>query len=445
MAITGSIAAVKSYDATRMFQNNGYDVQCIVSNGGERFISRLALESLSGYPVLGPDIFSFKNSEASKHENLTRENYNKKNISEIFAHIECTKNIDAVVVLPASANFLANFAHGCATDFLSATILANIKPVLLCPAMNAGMWENKVVQNNIKIIQNIYKNTTNLEIINPQQSGVLACGDVGVGKLAHLENIFLHFQKLVEKNRNENNKENTIRNKIVVINMGGTQEQIDPVRFIGNFSSGETGKIIAEQCFILGAKKVICIVGNVNVSFKNLQEIKNFEIIKLENNSAQEMLEATEKYSKNADIVIFAAAVSDFTPKKYSQNKIKKDSNKNICNLYTIDLSETADIAKYISNKYINNISNNNKIFVGFALETEENSVKLKTIIQKKCESKNLDYIFGNSPKNFNQNKNSNAYNYSLYSKKTQNFLDISKFLNENKDVFFRKILKSLL
>ena len=441
MAITGSIAAVKSYDAIRIFQKNGYDVQCVVSSGGEKFISRLALESLSGYPVLGPDIFSFKNSE---NENLTLENYNKKNTSEIFAHIECTKNIEAIVVLPASANFLANFAHGRATDFLSATMLANVKPVLLCPAMNSGMWENKVVQNNIKIIQNIYKNTTKLEIINPQNDGVLACGDIGAGKLAHLENIFLHFQKLLEKNKAENkneNKKNAIQDKTILINMGGTQEKIDPVRCIGNFSSGETGKIIAEQCFILGAKKVICIIGNVSVNFENLKGIKNFEIIKLENNSAQEMLEATEKYSKNADIVIFSAAVSDFTPKKYSHNKIKKYTDNALCALDNIELSETVDIAQYISNKY----GNNKKIFIGFALETEENNAKRKIIIQKKSESKNLDYIFGNAPKNFNQKKNSNAYHYSLYSKKTQNFLDISEFLNENKDVFFRKILKSLL
>ncbi|HID91550.1 TPA: bifunctional phosphopantothenoylcysteine decarboxylase/phosphopantothenate--cysteine ligase CoaBC, partial [Candidatus Peregrinibacteria bacterium] len=320
LAITGSIAAVKTYDAIRMFQNDGYDVQCVVSNGGENFISRLALESLSGYPVLGPDIFSFPNFE---NKELTIQNYNKKNSSEIFAHIECTKNIEAVVVLPASANFLADFSQGRATNFLSSMMLANTKPVVLCPAMNSHMWNNSAVQNNIKIIKILYANTqnsNNLEIVEPQKSGILACGDEGVGKLALLENIKLYLEKLLTKNYHKNN----IHNKTVVINLGGTQEKIDPVRFIGNFSSGETGKIIAEQCFILGAKKVICIVGNVSVCFQHLEEIENFEIIYLANNSAQEMLAATEKYVKEADIVIFTAAVADFTPKNYLDIKIKK-------------------------------------------------------------------------------------------------------------------------
>ncbi|HIQ57767.1 TPA: bifunctional phosphopantothenoylcysteine decarboxylase/phosphopantothenate--cysteine ligase CoaBC [Candidatus Gracilibacteria bacterium] len=442
LAITGSIAAVKTYDAIRMFQNDGYDVQCVVSNGGENFISRLALESLSGYPVLGPDIFSFPNFE---NKELTIQNYNKKNSSEIFAHIECTKNIEAVVVLPASANFLADFSQGRATNFLSSMMLANTKPVVLCPAMNSHMWNNSAVQNNIKIIKILYANTqnsNNLEIVEPQKSGILACGDEGVGKLALLENIKLYLEKLLTKNYHKNN----IHNKTVVINLGGTQEKIDPVRFIGNFSSGETGKIIAEQCFILGAKKVICIVGNVSVCFQHLEEIENFEIIYLANNSAQEMLAATEKYVKEADIVIFTAAVADFTPKNYLDIKIKKvkkvkkiHSDDNLATHLMLELQETIDIAKYSTEQYKNNIYNK-KIFIGFALETEKNIEKYKQIIQKKCEDKNLDYVLGNTPQNFSQNKNSQNFNYLVYSKKTQNFTESSEFLD--KKTFFKEFLK---
>ena len=432
LAITGSIAAVKTYDAIRMFQNDEYDVQCVVSKGGEKFISRLALESLSGYPVLGPDIFSFKNS---LNKDLTQGNYNQKNTAEIFAHIECTKNVDAVVVLPASANFLSNLAQGRATDFLSSMILANTKPLLLCPAMNMNMWNNLAVHNNIKIIKKLYTSDDsvfNLDIVDPQKSGILACGDEGVGKLANLKVVKLFLEKLLFKN-------NAVENKTIVINLGGTQEKIDPVRFIGNFSSGETGKIIAEQCFVLGAKKIICIVGNVNTDFTYLEEIENFEIVYLKNKSANEMLKQTEKYSENSDIVIFSAAVSDFTPKKYSENKIKKQ--KKINNNIVLELEKTIDIAKYITEKYKQ--KKYKKIFIGFALETEKNIEQLKNIIQKKSEDKNLDYIFGNSPENLDKTEKSKNFNYLIYSKKTQNFIKNSEFFD--KKHFFRNFFKLLL
>ncbi len=433
LAITGSIAAVKAYDAIRMFQNDGYEVQCVVSKGGEKFISRLSLEALSLYPVLGPDIFSFPSSE---HTNLTLQNYTTKHSSDIFAHIECTKDVDAVVVLPASANFLADFSQGRASDFLSSMMLANTKPVLLCPAMNGNMWKNEAVQNNIKQIK---KREGNIEIVAPQKSGILACGDEGVGKLALLQNIRLYLEKVLAKHGTINTLENTT----VVITMGGTQEKIDPVRFLGNFSSGETGKIIAEQCFILGAKKVICIVGNVSVSLEYLKEIENFEIVTLNNNSAQEMLIATEKYVQDADIIIFAAAVADFTPKNYSENKIKKiHDNGSIPAHVVLDLQETIDIAKYIT-EYCKKTLNNKQIFVGFALETEKKREHFKQIIQQKCEKKNLDYVLGNTPQNFSQNGISQNFNYVVYSKKTQTFTEGVEFFD--KKSFFTAFLKSLL
>jgi phosphopantothenoylcysteine decarboxylase/phosphopantothenate--cysteine ligase len=156
------------------------------------------------------------------------------------------------------------------------------------------------------------------------------------------------------------------------------------------------------------------------------------------------MLKQTEKYSENSDIVIFSAAVSDFTPKKYSENKIKKQ--KKINNNIVLELEKTIDIAKYITEKYKQkkykqNIPNK-KIFIGFALETEKNIEQLKNIIQKKIEDKNLDYMLGNSPENLDKTEKSKNFNYLIYSKKTQNFIKNSEFFD--KKTFFRNFFKLL-
>ncbi len=395
LCITGSVAAVKNYEIIRKFQKENYEVQCVVSKGGEKFISRLALESLTGFQVLGPDIFSFQYSE----------NPTEKIKKEIYAHIEASKNIEGIVIAPCSANSLSDIAHGKGDNFLLALLLANETPVLLAPAMNDRMWRNEAMQNNIKKMKKC-----NYFFVPPQTDEILACGDIGSGKMAETETIFLYYKKMICQKE----KKNILKGKNILINAGGTKEFIDPVRYIGNESSGLTGKIFAEQSFILGAKTITVVTGNISVSY-NDDISENFHF-----SSSAEIKKEMEKYFNNSDIIIFSAAISDYIPLKKSDEKIKKSSK----NSLSLSFKENIDIASFFAQK-----KKKNQKFIGFALETETDEKKLENILKQKLEKKGFDIILGNSPKSFS----SHQAEFLVYDRKNNEFL---KKQGKKKNIF---------
>ncbi len=425
LALTGSIACIKAFEIIKTFQSHDFEMQIILSTGGEAFSSRVALESMTGFPVLGPDVFSFPKTEEYK-------NPFQKNTSEIFAHLELSQNSEALVVAPCSANFLEKMASGRADDFLSTAILAYTKPVFLVPAMNTKMWENSAVQNNIqKILTHSHSGSQQkVEIIQPEISGILACGEEGAGKMASSEDIFLTVQRGIFP---ENYR--ILSDKKILINLGGTQEKLDPVRYLGNFSTGKTGKIFAEKCFEMGASQVSVVQGNSSVKISE----KLFLLSKV--SSTQEMLEAMEEKFLESDVVIFSAAVADFVPEKYSPEKIKKENsgdgrmvsastleggNSHGCSLQ-ISVKENIDIAKHFAQK-----KRPDQIFIGFALETGDQKF-LENSLQKKAKAKKFDVIIGNSPENFGTENGK----FLVYFQKTQKFLEISG----KKSEAFEKIL----
>ncbi len=368
LAITGSIAAVRSYDLIRALQAKGHDVQCVLSKGGGSFVSRLALEALSGNPVLGPDIFSFSEDE-------TR---------DVFSHINASKNADAIIIAPASANTLAKLAHGLADDYLQNLVLANAScPVLLAPAMNENMWKNAATQVNSAILQE-----RGMIIIPPQKTGVLACGVEGEGKMATQETIALYFEKSISPQKYAGKK--------VLISLGGTQENIDSVRFIGNSSSGKTGLALANAFFVMGAE-VSLVAGNHFVSLNaDCFDIQNVK-------TTNEMLKAMQIHFQKSDIVVFSAAVADYTPKNPSAQKLEKPKTGEGI---TLDFVQTVDIAKTFSLQ-----KKENQIFIGFCLASEN----LEQKMQEKLKRKGFDVIIGNSE----QNLGSNYGKYLVYSTKT--------------------------
>lgn len=379
LALTGSIACIKAFELIKGFQEKGYEVQVILTKGGAKFSSRLSLESMSGFPVLGPEIFAFPKTEEYK-------NPFQKNALEIFAHLELSKNSEALVIAPCSANFLEKMASGRADDFLSTSVLAYQKKIFLAPAMNTKMWENSAVNANLRSLQK----QKNIFVVPPKNSGILACKEEGAGKMADSLSIISSVERELFCETFLDVQKNGIKEKKILIALGGTQEKIDPVRYIGNFSTGKTGKILVEKCFEMGAEKISVVQGSSSVEISShIAEVQKVL-------SAQEMLEAMDEKFLESDVIIFSAAVSDFIPENYSEEKIKKREilGDHKATPLQLHLRENIDIAKYFAQKKLPH-----QIFIGFALETGDEEF-LKKSLQKKSQSKKFDIVLGNSPKN---------------------------------------------
>lgn len=398
LAITGSIAAVRSYELIRVFQSRGVEVQCVVTNAGEKFISRLALESLSGYPVVGPHIFTFPEIIDPR----------KKIVQDLYAHIELSKTADAIIVAPASAESISKITHGNANDFLSALILASQKPLILAPAMNSKMWDSVAVQENIALLEN-----RGVHIIPPQVHGVLACGEKGIGKMEEIESIVSRVFRAVSSS--------PLQGKNILINTGGTKEYIDPVRFVGNESSGLTGKIFATLCVEMGAKNVQLIQGNSR--HKVSDKLVNVTRVQ----STEEMKNAMEIHFTESDIIIFSGAVADFIPDVVSKSKIKKSDT-----MPLLQLKKNIDIAEYFSRK-----KQPHQRFIGFALETEEDEAKLKNTLHQKSLQKKFDILLGNTPNSFD----ASSASFLIYSSKNDTF---EEFSGEKKSIFHNILLQCL-
>jgi len=340
LIISGGIAAYKSLDLIRILKKNNIKVQVILTKGGEKFVTALSVAALSEEKVY-QDLFSLKDETEMGHIRLSREN-------------------DLIIVAPASANIIAHTAAGISNDLATTVLLAANKPIFFAPSMNVEMWNNPITQKNIKFLKN-----NNFNFIGPD-SGDLACGEEGDGRMSEPHEIFKYITSTIKK---KNIKLD------ILVTAGPTHEAIDPVRYISNKSSGKQGIEIAKAFHKLGA--------NVNLVLgPNKEDIpKGINIINI--NTAKEMLREIKKI-KNIDIAICAAAVSDWTIDRPSNNKIKKQN----INKPVLNLSLNPDILEYISNKNYNRP----KLVIGFAAETND----LIKNAKEKLKKKNCDWIVAN-------------------------------------------------
>lgn len=342
VGVTGSIAAYKSCELVRNFIKKEADVQVVMTKNASNFITPLTLQTLSGKRV-ATDAFDLE--------------WESK-----IGHIHLADSSDLIVVAPASASFIGKLANGITDNLLSTVIIASKAKVVICPAMNVNMYENPLVAENIRKLEN-----AGYKIVEPYE-GDLACGWEGKGRLADIEDISIEIEKeLSPKDLNE---------KKFLITAGATREFIDPVRFISNPSSGKMGYSIARAAWMRGGD-VTLITG-----FAEIPPPYGVKTIRV--NSADEMYKAVMSNIKGMDVIIKAAAVSDYKTVDKKSNKIKKSENS-----MTLELTKTRDILKEIGN------SKNGTFVVGFAAESEnifENS-------EKKLKNKNLDLIVANDIK----------------------------------------------
>lgn len=341
LVISGGIAAYKSLELIRLIRKSGGTVRCILTSGGAQFITPLSVSSLSENETY-TDLFSLKDETEMGHIRLSRE-------------------ADLIVVAPASANMIAKLSNGIADDLASTALLAANKQILLAPAMNHKMWNNAATQDNLEKLK-----SRGFKFTGPVE-GDMACNEFGMGRMAEPEEILRSIFSFFF--------EQPLIGKTAIVTSGPTFEPIDPVRFIGNRSSGKQGHAIAQALLESGAS-VTLISGPVNE--KPPAGVKLIEI-----ETANEMLAAVEK-SLPADIFIGAAAVSDWSPAPSAQ-KIKKQPGKPAP---AINLRENPDILKTMANH-----QKRPALVVGFAAETEN----LLENAKSKLKSKNCDWIIANN------------------------------------------------
>ena len=344
LGVTGGIAAYKIAKLASALVKLHADVNVIMTQNATNFINPITFESLTGNKCI-VDTFD-------------------RNFKFKVEHIALAELADVFMIAPASANVIGKIANGIADDMLTTTFMACKKKKILAPAMNTNMYENPIVQDNIKKLKDY-----GMEIIEPA-TGYLACGTTGSGKLPD-EKILLEYIL------REVAYEKDLSGKTVLVTAGPTREAVDPVRFISNHSTGKMGYAIA-RCASLRGARVILVSGPVSIEPPLFAEL--VPVV-----SAEDMYNAVMKYKDDADIIIKSAAVADYTPVTISSEKIKKQDGD-----MRIELKRTRDILKELGQS-----RRENQFICGFAMETEnliENAVK-------KLESKNVDMIVANSLK----------------------------------------------
>lgn len=345
VGVTAGIAAYKIAFLIRILKKQGADVRCIMTPASSDFISPLVLATLSENPV-GIEFWNKKDGSWTNH-------------------VEYGLWADLFVIAPLTANSLSKIASGACDNLLLATYLSMKGKTLVAPAMDLDMYAHPATKANLKIIEN-----HGVSII-PAESGFLASGLEGEGRMAEPETIAAAIQAYFEAKMDP-----AIRGKKVLITAGPTHEAIDPVRFIGNHSSGKMGYALASLCAAQGAE-VVLVSGPVS-----LPKPDGVELISVK--SAEEMLQAVENRWREMDFGIFAAAVADYRPQKVATEKIKKNTEE-----LEIKLVKNPDILKWAGEH-----KTEKQILVGFALETTDPEVNAK----KKLAAKNLDFIVLNSP-----------------------------------------------
>ena len=339
LGITGGIAAYKSAEIARRLQDHGAEVRVIMTDSAQEFIRPLTLQALTGKPV-HTDLLDTK-AEAA------------------MGHIELARWADAILVAPATANFMAALSQGTAHDLLTTVCLASSGKIIVAPAMNQAMWSQPASQQNIESLKR-----RGITILEPD-NGVQACGDIGPGRLQQPDVIVEHMASIFDSG--------ILSGKQVVITAGPTREAIDPVRYISNHSSGKMGYALASAMTDAGAS-VTLISGPVS-----LQCPDRCELISVV--SADDMLAAASLAVKKADIFISSAAVADYRVTEVASQKIKKKSDK-----MSLKLSKTPDIVAILSE------NNPNLFVVGFAAETEQ----VEAHAREKLDRKQLNAIIAN-------------------------------------------------
>lgn len=347
LGVTGSIAAYKIAGLASALVKQHCNVDVIMTENATNFINPITFETLTGNKCI-VDTFD-------------------RNFQYSVEHVSLAKKADVVLVAPATANFLAKAAYGMADDMLTTTFLACRCPKLIAPAMNTNMYENAIVQDNIKRLRNY-----GCEVIEPA-SGHLACGDNGAGKMPEPEILMEYILKTIACDKD-------MEGLKVTVTAGPTREPLDPVRFLSNRSTGKMGYAIAKAAMMRGAD-VTLIAGHTSLS--DVPFVKNIHI-----ETAKDMYEAVMEAAKDSDIIIKAAAVADYTPLEVMDNKIKKSDGD-----MSIPLKRTDDIIGTLGKI---KLESGRKFFLcGFSMETEhmlENS-------NAKLEKKNLDMIVANNVK----------------------------------------------
>jgi phosphopantothenoylcysteine decarboxylase/phosphopantothenate--cysteine ligase len=345
LGVSGGIAAYKAAEIVRLLQDRGIRVQVVMTHAAQEFIRPLTFAALSGEKVI-TDMFGAGADEPP-------------NIDSAVEHIAVAQSIDALLVAPATADVLAKFAHGIATDFLGTLYLATTAPVIVAPAMNVNMWDHPATQANLEILKN-----RGVRIVEPG-TGYLACGMTGPGRLAENEAIVAATLEALGASQ-------TLAGETVLLTAGPTREKIDPVRYLTNRSSGRMGYALAEAALRRGAR-VLLVSGPTALIPPDAVEVTRVE-------SAEEMRQAVLNLLPQATIVIKTAAVSDYRPKSLASQKIKRSGP------MTLELEPTTDILGEIARH------KQSQLIIGFAAETQnalENA-------RKKLASKSLDAIVVN-------------------------------------------------
>lgn len=343
LGITGSIAAYKAAVLTRLLIKKGAEVQIVITPAGKEFITPITLSALTSKPVISE---FFSQRDGTWH-----------------SHVDLGLWADAMLIAPATASTIGKMAHGIADNMLITTYLSMKAPVFVAPAMDLDMFAHPATQHNLDILRS-YGN----HIIEPT-AGELASHLVGKGRMEEPENIVAALESFFQKN-------SSMAGKKILITAGPTYEKIDPVRFIGNYSSGKMGYALAEECTARGAE-VTLVSGPVNLS------VNHPNINRIDVESAEQMYNACMSHYPTSDAGILCAAVADFTPECVADKKIKREKDD-----LTLNLKPTHDIAAALGK-----IKTDSQRLVGFALETNDETAHA----QDKLKRKNFDFIVLNS------------------------------------------------
>lgn len=340
LGVTGGIAAYKAVELLRLLTKAGAQVHVVMTKAATEFVTPLTFQTLAGTPVM-TDLFSLP----LEHE---------------IGHISLADRADLMIIAPATANIIGKVAHGIADDLLSTTIMATKAPVLFAPAMNVNMYENPLYQKNEQTLREV-----GYQIIQPA-FGALACGWEGNGKLPSPETIFAHAERLLTPH--------DLAGRRILVTAGPTREELDPVRYLSNHSSGTMGFALAKQAFLRGA--VVDLVSGP-VALTAPDGVMRYPVV-----SAQEMHEQVMQLLPKVDVIIKAAAVADYRPVMRQSNKIKKGDA-----APSIPLERNPDILTEASTS-----SARPKVVVGFAAETHN----LEAYAKKKLHEKRLDLLVAN-------------------------------------------------
>lgn len=342
--VTGGIAAYKALEVVRALVKKDHEVQVIMTHAAQQFVTPLTFATLSKHPVI-------------------TDNYRAQSSPDDFIpHIKISRWTDLAVIVPATTNIIAKMANGIADDIVTSSLIATTAPKLVFPAMNTSMWEYPATQRNLRLLEEM-----GIKVVAPAE-GFLAEGEIGKGRLVDLDTIMKNIDTVLTHDL-------PLKDTKVIVTAGGTKEPIDPVRFIGNNSSGKMGIALAEAAAEAGASVTLLSTVPYRSTFKNLQ-VKSID-------SAQNMLDTLSKIFNQTDVLVMAAAISDFKPVHVATQKIKKSADQDT---YQIKMTKNPDILKTIAQ------NKTNQVVVGFAAETQ-NLIENAT---KKLQNKNADVILAN-------------------------------------------------